>query len=341
MKARILLAMVGLGLVLFFLPRPPRAVPFERAHFAMGTVVHLKLYEEEEAASRLSRLAFAEIDRIDSTMSHFAEASELSRLNRLAASEPVACSAELMRVLIPARRFAGVTSGAFDITIGALTDLWNFPDASRPPAVLAIAAARASVGYEKLQIREQTVRFLHPDLSLDLGAVAKGYAVDRATNLLISEGARSGLIIAGGDIRYWGEKPDGREWRMGIQHPRAPDQLVEAEDIGLNAVATSGDYEQTFEHGGTRYHHLLDPRTGYPARGCVSVTAWAPTAMEADILSTAVFVLGPNRGVDWIETLPRAETLVFFVDQGELRHRSSSGVAERLHFAEKENVKVE
>ena len=334
MKARIVLALAGVGLVLALLPRAPQAV-FERAHFAMGTVVILKLHEEEETGARLSQLAFAEIDRIDSTLSHYSEASDVGRLNRLAAAGPVVASVDLMQVLIPAQRFAGATSGAFDVTLGALTRLWNFPDVRQPPTTGAIDSARASVGHELVRIVADTVRFLHPETQLDLSALAKGYAVDRAVNLLVEEGVQSGIIIAGGDIRFWGAKPDDRQWRLGIQHPRIPEQLVEADDIGLGALATSGDYEQVFEYEGVRYHHLLDPHTGYPARACVSATAWAETAMDADALATAVFVLGPERGIEWIETMPGAEALVFFEEGDQLRHRASRGVVDRLHFAEK------
>ena len=338
MKTRLLLALVGLGLVLALVPRAPRAVPFERAHFAMGTIVILKLYADGDEVDRLSALAFAEIDRIDTVMSHYIETSELSRLNRHAPEEAVAVSPQLLQLLPAAQRYAGATLGAFDVTVGALARLWGFPDARQPPDAAAIELAGAATGYRLLQIRADSVRFLHPEMRIDLGAIAKGYAVDRAAEVLVQAGSNSGIIIAGGDILYWGQKPDGHPWRLGVQHPREPARIVEAEEIGLNALATSGDYEQVFEHGGVRYHHLLDPRSGSPARKCVSATAWAPTAMEADAIATALFVLGPRRGLDWIETMPHAEALIFFEERGQLRHRSSSGVTGKLHFAEKANA---
>ena len=169
---------------------------------------------------------------------------------------------------------------------------------------------------------------------LDLGAAAKGYAVDQAVQALRSGGVQSGLIEAGGDIRYWGEKPDGHLWRFGIQHPRDPNRYFEVEDIGLAAIATSGDYQQYFSEGGQRYHHILDPQSGWPARRLISATVWAETAMDADILSTAVFVLGAERGLELIEESPRVEALVFTETAGGLESKATSGVQGRFRFVD-------
>ena len=335
MKVQIILAIVGLGLVLFFLPRADVAVPFVEAHLAMGTVVTLKLYVEEEEVRPLADLAFAEIDHIDSLMSRYSAASELNQVNSLAATQSINCSTELNVVLERSLSFAQRSQGAFDITIGALTDLWNFPDALAPPGTASIDSAIALVGPDYLQLQDHQVRLLRQGVRLDLGAVAKGFAVDRAVAALDAAGVSRGLIIAGGDIRFWGKKPDGRPWRFAVQHPRDPDRLIQVEDLGLAALATSGDYQQFFIFEGKRFHHLLDPHTGYPARTAVSATAWAETAMDADILSTALFVLGAERGIDWIESLPDAEALVFFERDGELDYRASSGVAQNLRFMEK------
>ena len=335
MKSRILLVGTGLLLILLFFPRPEIAAPVVETRLAVGTVVSVKLYMEEAKARPLMDLAFAEIDRIDSLMSRHSPASELSRVNRLAAAQAVSCSPELIAVLKRSQRFARASGGAFDITVGSLTQLWNFPDVLAPPATARIDSARALVGHEFLQVGEDQVQLRRRGTRLDLGGAAKGFAVDRAAIVLQAAGASSGLIIAGGNIRFWGQKPDGRPWRFGVQHPRAPDQLVEVENLGLNALATSGDYEQFFEYEGERFHHLLDPATGYPSRSSVSATVWAETAMDADILSTAVFVLGPEPGLEWIESTPRTEALVFFEQNGRLDFRASSGVADHLRLKEK------
>ncbi len=335
MKARILLAIIGLGWILFFLPRADVAVPVVEAHLAMGTLVTLKLYMAEEEARPLARLAFAEIDRIDSLMSHYSPISELSRINQWAAADRVLCSAELCRVLERSLYFARRSGGAFDITIGALTHLWNFPEALSPPAATALDSALALVGHHYLELQDCQVRLSRPGIQMDLGGVAKGFAVDRAVAALREAGVSRGLINAGGDVRFWGEKPDGRPWCLGVQHPRDPDQLIRVEDLRLAALATSGDYEQSFEYEGESFHHLLDPETGYPARRSVSATAWAQSAMDADILSTAVFVLGPEQGIDWVESMSETEALVFFEKDGQLEYRASSKVAKSLRFTHK------
>ncbi len=332
MRFRLLLAAAGLALALFLLPPPEQAAPAIRSHPAMATLVAIKLYVEEEEAGPFAAAAFAEIDRIDSLMSRHSPASELSRINRLAARQPLAVSPEMALVLERSQHFAALSGGAFDITIGPVSRLWDFPEARVPPDSARIDSALALVGYERLALRDGQVRFQGEGIYLDLGGVAKGFAVDRAVDRLQAAGVSCGLVDAGGNIRFWGRKPDGWPWRLGVQHPRDPGQYIEAEDIGLPALATSGDYEQFFEYRGGRFHHLLDPATGYPARRAASATVWAETAMDADILSTAVFVLGPERGLELIEALPRTEALVFFEQGGELRHRVSSGLEGRLQF---------
>lgn len=332
MKFRLLLAAAGLALVLLLLPPPEVAAPVIRSHPAMATLVTVKLYAAEEEAGPFLAAALGEIDRIDSLMSRHSPASELSRINRLAADQPVPCSPELARVLERAQHFATLSTGAFDITVGPVSRLWDFPNCRVPPDAARIDSALALVGYQRLWLRDGQAQFLKQGMYLDLGAIAKGFAVDQAVERLQAAGASCGLVDAGGNIRFWGRKPDGWSWRLGVQHPRDRDQFIEVDELGLPALATSGDYEQFFEYRGERFHHLLEPATGYPARRAVSATVWAETAMDADILSTAVFVLGPERGLELIEALPRTEALVFFERGGELRHRASSGLEGHLHF---------
>ena len=334
---KLLLAAAGLLLVALLLRTGPGSAPVEVRRLAMGTLVAVRLYEEQATATPLIDAAFAEIGRIDSLMSRYIDESEANQLERLAVDRAVICSPEMARVLQQSQRFAQSTAGAFDITIGPLTRLWNFPDATAPPAAERIDSALALVGYQAVVVEGRQVRVTRPGVRLDLGGAAKGYAVDQAVERLRERGTEQGLIEAGGDIRFWGEKPDGRPWRFGIQHPRDPTRYIQVEDIGLAAIATSGDYEQYFELAGRRYHHILDPTTGYPAEGAISATAWAKTALEADILSTAVFILGPERGVAWVETLPEAEVLVYFSEGDSLRHRVSSGLEGRLHFSDANN----
>jgi thiamine biosynthesis lipoprotein len=326
LKTRILLGAASLLLVLYLLPPAQTATPVEKYHLAMGTVVRLAIYAPEDDASRFFDLAVAELDRIDSLMSRHSPTSEVTYVNRQAAESAVAVSADMTRVLARSLWFARLTNGAFDPTLGALTALWGFPDARVPPGDSQIDSALALTGHQQLELTENRVRFLRRGMGLDLGAAAKGYAVDRTVRLLQAAGVEAGLVEAGGDIRFWGAKPDGRNWRFGVQHPRQKDDLVVVDGVNIQALATSGDYERVFEYDGRQYHHLLDPITGHPARRAVSATVWAETAMEADILATAAFVMGPGAAVELIESMPETETLIFYMEADRLEQRVSSGL---------------
>ena len=333
MLKRILLTAGGLALVLYFLPPPPPADPVREGRLALGTIVTVKLYGDAEAVRPPIERAYAEIDRVDSLMSRYRDDSALRRLE-LTAQKGIQAPAELAAVLARSQRFSALTGGAFDCTVGALTSLWNFPDSVMPPDSAAVDSVLTLVGYEGLQVKGEIVRIGRPGTRLDLGAAAKGYAVDQMVAVFEEAGIAGGLIDAGGDIRYWGAKPDGRPWLFGIQHPRDPERYIEIDDLKLAAIATSGDYQQYFEWKGARYHHLLDPRTGYPARACVSATVWASTALDADILSTAVFVLGPDQGLALVARLEGVEALVFYERDGQLEYRASAGVDGRFRFME-------
>ena len=334
MLKRSLLAVGGLVLVLYFLPAPEPVEPVREDRLMLGTLITAKLYTDEAAvASRFDR-AYAEVARVDSQMSRYRDNGELRQLEKRALHGATRGSVGLYAVIERSQHFAALTDGAFDCTVGALTDLWGFPDAEAPPDSAQIDSVLSSVGYEGLQVADSSFVITRSGLRLDLGAAAKGYAVDRMVAALEESGVAAGLIDAGGDIRFWGEKPDGRPWVFGVQHPRDPERYIEVEDLGIAAIATSGDYEQYFEWEGDRYHHLLDPKTGYPARGCVSATVWAPTALDADILSTAVFVLGPEKGLELVAGLEGVEALVFFERDGQLEHWSSAGLTGRFRFIE-------
>ena len=332
MLKRSLLAVGGLAVVLYFLPSPRPAAPVRADRLLLGTLVTVKLYGDEAVVRLHLEAAFAEIDRVDSSMSHYRADGALRRLEQQARLASTPGPAGLLAVLARSQHFAALTDGAFDCTVGTLTSLWNFPDAVAPPAPAQIDSALALVGYEGLEVAAQSFRINRPGLRLDLGAAAKGYAVDQAVAAMQELEVAAGVIEAGGDIRYWGEKPDGRPWLFGVQHPRAPEQYIAVEDLGLAAIATSGDYEQYFDWEGERYHHLLNPKTGYPARMCISATVWAATALDADILSTAVFVLGPDQGLALVEGLPAVEGFIFFEQDGQLMHRASTGMRGRFRF---------
>ncbi len=333
MKARVLAGLAGLAAFLWLLPRPGPAVPVEGYHVAMGTVVRVALFADEDRAPPMFAQAWGLIDRLDSALTHYGGSSEIARLHGIAPGQPEALSEELHQVLEPALELARRTDGAFDPALGALTALWGFPEARRPPAPASIDSALALGGYEQVRLSQGRVIFERAGVRLDLGAAAKGYVVDRTVDLLRAAGVEAGVVEAGGDLRFWGRKPDGRPWRFGVQHPRDPADTVSVEDVGLPALATSGDYELAFESEGRRYHHLLDPATGYPASRAVSATAWARTALEADALATAAFVAGPGPALGWAAADDGLEVMVYYEDGGYLRRVHSDGLQGRIQAA--------
>ena len=321
------------GLVLWGLVarRADETEIFADSRFLMDTLVTIKAWGDEAMSIQgLLDAAFGEIERLEGVMSTERRDSEVSRINEGASGEWITMSADVTSVLGRALFFSRLSDGACDVTIGPVMRLWGFSTTTpRVPDEDQIAAARNLVGADKIEANEGRVRLLKEDMALDLGAIAKGYAVDRAVQVLEEGGASGGLVEAGGDLRFFGTKPGGKRWRIALAHPRESGTLIEIGEVSLHSVATSGDYERFFEADGKRYHHLLDPRTGYPARKAVSATVWARTCMDADMLSTTLFVMGPD-GIAWIEGLDEVEGWVIYEAEGELRHRASSGVAGKV-----------
>lgn len=330
MRGRLLAGVAGIVLVVLLLRGRAPAVAVEDYHVAMGTIVRVALFVDESQAPPLFAAARGEIARLDSLLTHYGATSEVARVNEAPVGDWVDVSPELAGLLAGSLRLAERTKGAFDPTLGALTKLWGFPDARRPPTTTQIEAALRLCGHELVQLQGNRVRRELPGLRLDLGAAAKGYIVDRTVALLRAAGVDAGVVEAGGDLRYWGVKPDGRAWRFGVQHPRDPARITAVEDVGLPALATSGDYEQTFEYDGQRYHHLLDPATGRPARRTVSATVWASTAIVADVLATAAFVAGPQAALEWAAADDSVEVLLYYEADGKLTRVTSSGLQGRL-----------
>jgi thiamine biosynthesis lipoprotein len=226
---------------------------------------------------------------------------------------------------------ARASSGAFDPTIGPLLRLWGFPEHPALPDSDAIRRALPLVGYERLVRTAEPApawRLEAHGMSVDLGGIACGYGNDRAGEIL-SRTSGSFLINVGGDILVGGVKPDSSAWAVGIQHPRDPAKLLMTLRLrGPCGVSTSGDYEHFVWHEGRRLHHLLDPRTGYPAPAVCSVTVIAPDGARADAESKPPFVLGPERGLQWLEERPDLEgVIVIERPDGTLDVRETSGVA--------------
>ncbi len=277
-----------------------RALPLVRASVpAMGTVAEVLLPAPSARGEKLARAALDEIRDVEARMTRFDPASEIGRVN----GEPgraFAVSPMTAHVVRTALEIARVSGGSFDPALGRLGAIWGFYE-RRPPArlpdarELAPAAGRSLFGQVELGggERRPRLRVSGPDAQLDLGGIAKGYAVDRAVALLRRHGVNHALVNVGGDLYALGRHPEGRPWQVGVRHPRDKGRFLEVLSIEDGAVATSGDYENFFMAGGRRYHHLLDPRTGRPAPFHQSVTVTAPSVMTADALATATSTSSP------------------------------------------------
>ena len=290
----------------------------------MGTRVEVQLWSDDEiAAQALIRDAMAEFDRIEAAMSTYRESSEISAVNAHAADRPVVVSAELFGLVSRALELSARTGGAFDITYDSVGRLYDYRRGLRPRQA-QIDADLPKIGYRHVQLDAETlsVRFALPGVRINLGGIAKGYAVEAVIARLKASGVEHALATAGGDSRLLGDRGD-QPWIVGIRNPDDEDGLVTRLALIDEAISTSGDYERFFVENGVRYHHILNPQTGASATGVRSVTVIGPDATMTDGLSTSVFVLGTEAGLSLIESLPGYECVV--VEAGR-RMRFSSGL---------------
>ncbi|MHC5112927.1 MAG: FAD:protein FMN transferase [Planctomycetota bacterium] len=277
-----------------------------------------------------AEIVFGVFRDVDARMSEWKDSSPLSSVNRAAGYGAVPVPDDLRAVLRRGVQIGDLTNGAFDVTWAALWGLWDFKaETPRVPDDDKITERVALVDYKRVEIDDDagTVRLAEPGMMLGLGGIAKGYALDQSAEALRAKGIHSFLISAAGQMLVGAEK-NGRPWRIGIRDPRGePADFFAHIEVTNTSVSTSGDYEQYFVLDGRRYHHILDPRTGRPARGVRSATVVCADATLADALSTSLIVLGPDAGLALVETLPGVEAVV--VDQEGALH-VSSGLGDEL-----------
>ena len=292
---------------------PDRLV--EASRLSMGSTLRLTAWTSDPSGAQAAfDEVFAEFSRLEKLMSTWIPDSDIQRANQAAGVAPVQVSAEVRDVLKAARQISEWTGGKFDVTFGALSGLWKFDHDQDNviPDMREVRRRLPLIDYRAIQIDDAagTVFLARKGISVHLGGIGKGYAIDRGANILRRRGVRDFMIQSGGDIYVAGMK-DGRPWRLGVQDPGGPANRIFAElDLSDGAFSTSGDYERSFIKDGRRYHHILDPATGEPARGSRSVTIVANTATIADGLSTGVFVMGPQAGMALIERLPDVEGVI-------------------------------
>lgn len=298
-------------------PAPPPGMAFTSEKVwaegsAMGTHLSFAAYTNPKVDAAKARASFdaaiAEIKRIEAIMTTWRPDSEISRINAAAGKSAVEVGDETLAILKASVHTSEISEGTFDITFQTLHGLWKFDEDRdpHPPAEKDVKERLAFLGWKNIKIDEakKTVMLAKERTQISLGGIAKGYAVDKAAEVLEKAGLTSFFVQAGGDLYAKGRKPDGKEWQAGIRDPRGQESkwfaLLPLSD---HAFSTAGDYERSYIVNGKRFHHIIDPRTGYPATACRSVTIWAPTALQADEIDDAVFILGPEKGLKLVESI--------------------------------------
>src|SRR6266404_129501 len=295
---------------------------FQSPH--MGTLFTITLYATQKSmAQNAAQAAFHRVAVLDEMMSDYQADSELMRLCEAPPGQPVRVSPELFDVLSQAQKFAAMSDGAFDVTVGPLVRLWRFARKKKAlPTPAQINEAASSVGYNKLHLeaKARTVTLLAPNMRLDLGGIAKGYAADQALAILQGRGFARALVAASGDIAVGDPPPGQRGWRVSIANMDGHTNETFRSVLLRNAgISTSGDTEQFTEIDGVRYSHIVNPRTGVGLTNRIQVTIIGPNATTTDALATGVSVLGATRGLRLVDTLPRTAALIATKRDGEMR----------------------
>jgi len=283
-----------------------RLKPLKQTEMIMGTLVEITVIPGNEKAIRE---AFEALKKVDLLMSTYKEDSEISILNREGKAQ---VSEETLEVIEDAIKFSNLTDGAFDITCRPLINLWKKAKKEEKVATeMEIEEAISLVGYQRIILEGNQIRLEKKGMQIDLGGIAKGYAVDKAIEALKKNGIKRALVNAGGDLYALGIDPQGEKWQIGVQDPREEDKIIDIIKVKDKAVATSGDYRRYFTLEGKRFSHIVNPKTGLTVQDVpMSVTIIGPDATTTDALSTGVFVLGPEEGMKLIESLPGVEGMI-------------------------------
>ncbi len=275
----------------------------------MGTRVSVELWHEEAASAiECSEQVFAEMRRIEDLMSTYKDDSEISYINNNAATNPVAISDEMMHLVNRSLHFSEISKGAFDITYASVGYAYDYRKRQQPSDE-SISEKLPAIDYHHIMISEDNIQFGNDAVRIDLGGIAKGYAVDRAADIIGQCGIAQAMVSAGGDSRIIGDRK-GRPWIIGIKHPRNPEGIAIRLPLSETAVSTSGDYERFFIDNGNRVHHIINPATGRSATASWSATVVGPDALTTDALSTTIFILGAIDGIALIETLEGIDAII-------------------------------
>ncbi|MCJ8013282.1 FAD:protein FMN transferase [Paenibacillus sp. KQZ6P-2] len=319
------------------------AEPISETYIIFDTVVNVKLYGEHAKPQQLEEIKQM-LETINNELSRTLEGSEVYRINQAAGKEAVQVSQDTFDVLQKALDYAVQTGGLYDPTIGPLVSLWNIGnEGAHVPSKAELDKAKGLIGYKDVIMnpKECTIKLARPSMALDLGGIGKGYAADRVAAYLKTQQVDSAMINLGGSsIIAMGSKPGGQSWNIGLQDPdQSRGTSLGNVQIINKTIDSSGVYERFFVENGVRYHHILDPRTGYPSQsGLKSVTIISDSATDADALSTAVFIMGLDEGMKYIEKQPGIDAF-FITDDNQIYQ--SSGLKNTIHFTNPEYKLIE
>lgn len=307
-------ALLCLIFIVTGLPISFAQVQIRRAMTLMGSQFEITLVDQDSsiANSRIDQ-AVAEIERIENLISEWRSHTQIAEVNRNAGIKAVQVDREVLELTQRALYFSKISDGAFDISIAALDKVWRFDGSmEEKPSEAEIQKSIAHVGYQYIEIDSvhSTIFLRKPNMKIGFGSIGKGYAADRGRQLMQDLGVQAGMINASGDIASWGQQVNGKAWSIGVLNPFRSHKMIKVLKFHEHAVATSGSYEKYVEFDDVRYSHIIDPKTGYPATGVVSVTVYGPSAEFANGLSTSMMVLGVKEGRKLAKQFPKYKFII-------------------------------
>lgn len=280
---------------------------FKKKQSLLGSPFEITVVASDSIqGNQFTEYAIAEVKRIENLISDWIPTSQISRVNQNAGVTPIKVDKEVYDLVERATKISKLTSGAFDISYASMDKIWKFDGSMKEmPTPEAIKKSVEKVGYQNIILnpKDTTIFLKNKGMKLGLGGIGQGYIADRIKFLLQEKGCTSGLVNVSGDINTWGKQPDGKLWTVGIINPMNKNKVFATFPLDDNAVETSGSYEKYVTFNGKRYSHIIDPRTGYPATGIVSVSVFAKQTELADALATGIFVLGVDVGLDLVNQL--------------------------------------
>ncbi len=280
---------------------------FKRKLSLLGSPFEITVIAKDSVEGNyFNNLAISEVKRIENLISDWIPTSQISKVNQNAGISPVKVDIEVFELVERAVKISKLTSGAFDISYASMDKIWKFDGSMKEmPSPEAIKKSVEKVGYQKIILnpKDTTIFLKNKEMKLGLGGIGQGYIADKIKTLLQVKGCKSGLVNVSGDINTWGTQPDGKSWTVGIVNPMNKNKVFATFPLEDSAVETSGSYEKYVTFNGKRYSHIIDPRTGYPASGIISVSVFAKQTELADALATGIFVLGIDVGLDLINQL--------------------------------------